>query len=284
VATVAFITSAEQRNLTADDRLVVSPLAERGITVVPAVWTEDVAWDDYDLVVIRSPWDWYRHGRRFEALIEDVGRRALLFNRDAQRWLDKRYLLDLARRGVRGFPTYVVQDRAGLEQALEAFESARIVLKPATAAAAHGTTRLDARDHEAARRALDAILEHDVALLQPYYETVEADGEWSLVFLGGEFSHAVKKRPVRGDFRVQEELGGTVESATAPTEVIDDAKRAVEAARQDFLYARVDGMVVPSLGGFCVTELEVVEPELFLRMDSAAPERFANAIARRLRL
>ena len=284
--TVAFITSAEIGDLTADDRLVVAPLAARGVEVVPAVWTADVAWDTYDLVVIRSPWDWYRDAKRFSALLEDLSRRGNLCNHDAHRWLDKRYLARLGERGVRVPPTDVVRDTGELEAKLARARSSKSVLKPATAAAAHGARRFDSSDLATARAALDAILHQgDVALLQPYFEAIETDGEWSTIFFGREYSHAVKKRPRDGDFRVQEEHGGTNEPAIASREFIDEARRAIEAASQEgFLYARVDGIVIPELGGFAVTELEVVEPELFLRMDAGAPERFAAAIASRLRL
>jgi glutathione synthase/RimK-type ligase-like ATP-grasp enzyme len=285
VPTVAFITSAEIGGLTADDRLVVAPLAARGVKVEAAIWTEPVAWDAYDLVVIRSPWDWYRDAQRFSALIADLSRRVQLCNHDAQRWLDKRYLARLGERGVRVPHAHVVRDAAELEAKLGEISAPRAVLKPATAAAAHGTRRFDTGDRVAARAALDAILaKHDVALLQPYFDAIETDGEWSVIFLGGEFSHAVKKRPARGDFRVQEEHGGTNEPAVASQDIIDEARRALEASGEDFLYARVDGIVIPELGGFSVTELEVVEPELFLRMDPLAPQRFADAIGQRLRL
>ncbi len=285
---VAFITSAEIGDLTADDRLVVAPLEARGVRVVPAVWTADVEWDAYDLVVIRSPWDWYSDAKRFSTLIEELSARGRLCNPDAHRWLDKRYLARLGERGARVPPTHIVRDAAELEAKLAQVHSPLAVIKPATAAAAHGARRFDTNDRNAARSALDAILgQNDVAILQPYFESIETEGEWSIIFFAGEhmeFSHAVKKRPARGDFRVQEEHGGTNVPAVASRDIIDEARRAIEAADAEFLYARVDGIVIPELGGFCVTELEVVEPELFLRMDAGAPERFARAIARRLRL
>jgi hypothetical protein len=285
VPTVAFITSAEIGGLTADDRLVVAPLEARGVEVVPAVWTADVAWDAYDLVVIRSPWDWYRDAKRFSTLIAHLSASGRLCNRDAHRWLDKRYLARLGERGVRVPPTHIVRDAAELEAELARIHSPLAVLKPATAAAAHGARRFDTNDRAAARSALDAILgKNDVAILQPYFEAIETEGEWSTIFFDHEFSHAVKKRPARGDFRVQEEHGGTNVPAVASRDIIDEAQRAIEEADEAFLYARVDGIVIPELGGFCVTELEVVEPELFLRMDAGAPERFARSIARRLRL
>jgi hypothetical protein len=95
MATVAFLTSAEIPRLTADDLLAVPLLAERGVTVEPAVWTDErIDYARFDLVVIRSTWDWYKDHQRFAARLEAISRRARLVNREAWTWLDKRYLLE----------------------------------------------------------------------------------------------------------------------------------------------------------------------------------------------
>jgi glutathione synthase/RimK-type ligase-like ATP-grasp enzyme len=280
MATVAFLTSAEIPRLTADDLLAVPLLAERGVTVEPAVWTDErIDYARFDLVVIRSTWDWYKDHQRFAARLEAISRRARLVNREAWTWLDKRYLLERLR-GARVPPTFVVTSRAQLEAHLGLCPGPLAVIKPATAAAGYRTARFAITDLDVARRALDVILTDDVALLQPYFAEVETDGEWSLLFFDGTFSHAIKKRPRRGEFRIHEEFGGTIERATPSPDILEAASYALDASDQDPLYARVDGIVLPSVGGFCVTELELVEPELFLRMDPEAPKRFADAIAR----
>ena len=279
---VAFLTSAELASLTADDRLAIAPLESRGVRVAPAVWTDaSVDWSAFDLVVVRSTWDWYVESGRFAKFLAALETRVRVENRGARRWLDKRYLARLAEGGVRTVPTDVVATEAELERALAKYDGT-VVLKPATAAGARSTVRFDAGDAARGREGLAAIAPGDVALLQPFVREVEDVGEWSLIFFGGAFSHALAKRPARGDFRVQEEFGGTVEPRTPPADVRAEAERALALAGERFLYARVDGIVSARFGGFCVTELEVVEPELFLRVEPAAPERFASAIAARL--
>ncbi len=279
---VAFLTSAELAGLTADDRLAIAPLESRGVRVAPAVWTDSsVDWSAYDLVVVRSTWDWHAEAGRFAEFLAALEPRVRVENQGARRWLDKRYLARLAERGVRTVPTDVVASASELERELAKYDEA-VVLKPATAAGARLAVRFDAGDAARGREALAAIVRADVALLQPFVREVEDDGEWSLIFFDGAFSHALKKRPARGDFRVQEEFGGNVEPLAPPADVVAEAERAVARAGERFLYARVDGIVSERFGGFCVTELEVVEPELFLRVEPAAPERFATAIAARL--
>jgi glutathione synthase/RimK-type ligase-like ATP-grasp enzyme len=275
---VAFLTSAEIPHLTADDRLAAALLEARGVRVEPLIWSDDaVDPTGFDMVIVRSTWDWYRAPKRFGSRLEAIASRTRLENARAWDWLDKRYLLARLP-GVRIPTTHVIAAASEIEDKLAQCSSKTVVIKPATAAAGYRTARVDARDIAAARAAVDDILRDDVALLQPYFAEIESDGEWSLLFFGGRYSHAIKKRPRRGEFRVHEEHGGTIERTDPPDHVLEDATRALAASKQAPLYARVDGIVIPSLGGFCVTELELVEPELFLRMDPNAPERFAAAI------
>ena len=268
--------------MTADDRLAASALEARGALVSPAVWTDaSVDWDAFDLVVIRSPWDWQEDAARFADLLARLDASGRVENRSAGRWLDKRYLLDLASRGARVVPTHVVPvDALGRMVAECKYE--RAVIKPPLGAGGKRTVRFEATELPGAA-SLAEVQSDGVVLLQPYVEEVVSDGEWSLVFFEGEFSHALKKRAPAGEFRVQEEYGGTVEPATPPADVLADAKRVIAAAGERFLYARVDGIVSNRFGGFCLNELEVVEPELFFRIDPGAPARFAHAVMKRLR-
>jgi glutathione synthase/RimK-type ligase-like ATP-grasp enzyme len=278
VLTIAFLTSEELKDLTDDDRLAIAPLAARGIDVVPAVWTRDPDWFSFDMTIIRSPWDWQDHEARFGALLERFATAPYrVENRSAIRWHDKRYLLDLEERGVRIIPTRVANTREKALEIVAQCNYARAIVKPSLAAGGHRMAKIDE-----ARRTIDFDAGGGAYLVQPFVDEVEAEGEWSLVFFEGVYSHAVRKRAKPGEYRIHIEHGGTVEHVEAPREIIADAERAIAAAGETFLFARVDGIVSPTLGGFALTELEVVEPELFLRADPAAPDRFVEAIAKRL--
>jgi glutathione synthase/RimK-type ligase-like ATP-grasp enzyme len=115
-------------------------------------------------------------------------------------------------------------------------------------------------------------------LVQPFLEAIRTDGEWSLLFYGGDYSHAVLKRPRRGDFRVQQTHGGTSEVSEPSPQVIEQAQRALDAAGQASHYARVDGCVVD--GRFVLMELELIEPDLFLRAHPSAPATLAAVLLR----
>ena len=113
-------------------------------------------------------------------------------------------------------------------------------------------------------------------LVQPFLAEIQTAGEWSLIFLGGEYSHATLKRPRAGDFRVQEQLGGSAEPARATPALIEQARAVVASISGPWIYARVDGLEID--GVFTLMELELIEPSLFLATDPQAPARFAEAI------
>jgi glutathione synthase/RimK-type ligase-like ATP-grasp enzyme len=117
-------------------------------------------------------------------------------------------------------------------------------------------------------------------MVQPFLETLALDGELSLVFLGGEFSHAVLKRAAAGEFRVQSRYGGTVTRVDPPAEWVTQARSILESVPGPWLYARVDGCILDAR--FVLVELEMLEPDLFLNYEPEAPRRFADALLRLL--
>jgi glutathione synthase/RimK-type ligase-like ATP-grasp enzyme len=165
-----------------------------------------------------------------------------------------------------------ILERRGWDQA---------VVKPAVAVGSHGAWRTSRATAEADQPRFAGQFRARDLLVQPFLPEVTSQGEWSLVFLGGEYSHAVLKRPAEGDFRVQEHLGGSSAPAEADRALIDQGLSALAAVGQPLLYARVDG--VERDGQLVLTELEIIEPSLFLSLAPAAGQRFAAAIVRLLR-
>jgi hypothetical protein len=114
-------------------------------------------------------------------------------------------------------------------------------------------------------------------MVQEFLEEVQSQGEWSLIFFSGQFSHAIMKTPKPGDFRSQEEFGGSIKNTRPSDSLIQAACRALAAATGTALYARVDG--VEHRGQFRLMELELIEPALYMNLAEGAVERFAAAIA-----
>jgi glutathione synthase/RimK-type ligase-like ATP-grasp enzyme len=200
------------------------------------------------------------------------------------RWnSNKRYLLQLPPLGVDIVPTQVVQ-AGDLVDAVLAMRGCDVVIKPTVSASAWCTIRGRAGAAELANAiaSLPADLHY---MLQPYVREVADEGEWSLLFFDGEYSHAVLKRPAANDYRVQREFGGRVEFIAPDAATIEAAHDAAVAVKSlgfgDGAYARIDG--VRSGGAFLIMEVEMIEPFLFLKGTPGASERFAAAILRRLR-
>ena len=287
---IALATYASLPALADDEQPLIECLAALDVRACAEVWDDpSVAWREYDGVIVRSCWDYHvRHDDFFRWVDRVAGAGVPIWNPPATlRWNSRKtYLHDLTIGGVRTVPTlWLLPDdprakRASPATILTDAGWERAVVKPIISASAHETwsvTLDEVRDDAATWDArLRALIARPGVMVQPFIREVESDGEWSLVFFGGVFSHAVRKYAALGDFRVTREWGGWHEHLTPSPNVIRQAEYALRAAPGESLYARVDGVLVD--GDLVVTELELLEPSLFLDAHPEAPARFARAI------
>ena len=265
-----------------DDDLAIAPLAKRGWTVDTLPWDRaGVDWRSYDLVVLRSTWDYQHHAERFLATLATIeaGGTRLENSLAIVRWnMQKTYLHDLDVQGVPVVPT-VWRDRLGAGELVPLFESLQTdqaVIKPVMSGNAQGAWRLDRRRARLHAAEIEAFYAHRALMLQPFERGILAEGEFSLIYFNGALSHSILKVPKRGDFRVQEEHGADILAVTAEPALRAAGEAAMKAIGQRLLYARAD--LVRHGDEFRVMELELVEPAIYLRMDPGAPDRFADAI------
>lgn len=282
---VALVTCAALPGLYEDDHLLVAALDARGIENVPVVWSDErVAWDDFAALVIRSPWDYFERPAEFRRWL-DARRTSgvtMCNTADIVAWnFDKRYLQELAARGVPVVDTIWIARGEPADVAARARARGwdEVVVKPAISGGAYRTHRFRVEDAAAYATQIDETLADRDVLVQPFLPEI-ADGELSLLFFDGEFSHAVCKRPRAGEYRVQFQYGGTNERIDVSDALVAQARACVRAAPSLPTYARVDGLVKD--GRFLLMELEVFEPVMFLSRHPDAPARFARAIERRL--
>lgn len=285
---IAFLTLHDPTGFVIDDELAIAPLAERGYAVETIPWDRpDVNWSDYEIAVIRSTWDYQRHAEQFLATLADIERRTRLENPlDIVRWnMRKTYVRDLEASAVPVLPT-LWRDRlhaGGLEDAFDELGHDEAVIKPVMSGNAEGAYRLDRERIAAHGDAIERYFADRPLMLQPFQQAILTEGEYSLFYLNGEYSHCVQKVPKPGDYRVQEEHGGDIRAVPGPDdELLGAGAAAMAAIGVPLLYARAD-FVRCDDSVFRVMELELVEPALYLRMDPGAPTRFANAIVERLR-
>jgi glutathione synthase/RimK-type ligase-like ATP-grasp enzyme len=285
-ARIALATYDGAPDLAPDDQTILPELGAEGIDGEPVVWSNDsVAWDSFDAVLIRSCWDYHLHIAEFRdwlARLEASGVR-VWNDPTIVRWnADKRYLIDLAARGVATIPTTAVLAGSGrkVQEIVTANGWAAFVVKPAVSASGYETHLFNGPLDDADRATIARVASVRDVLVQPFVEEVRRDGELSFTFIDGEYSHAALKRATPGEFRVQTEYGGSVEPTDPPNSLVDEAACALDGFPEVPLYARVDGVVRD--GSFLLMELELIEPNLFLASAPGGARRLARAVAARL--
>jgi hypothetical protein len=278
---ICFLSMDDLAGYVSDDELALPHLAGHGIRTDTLSWRQTkIDWGEFDAVIIRTPWDYQKHPREFLAVLENIERRTTLHNPlDIVRWnLDKTYLRDLAEKGVAAVPTLwgEIYDAASFSRWLDVLDTEEVIVKPTVSATAAYTYRL--REFDAP---LVSVFSEREFLVQPFMASVLDEGEYSLFYFNGEFSHAIVKRPKPEDFRVQEEHGGIITEIEADDELRAAAANVLAQTGENLLYARVD-LIRDEDGEFVLMELELIEPSLYLRMNADAPARFAAAIENRL--
>ena len=273
-----------------DDAPLLDAFNAAGAVAKLVEWDDrSTNWADFDAVVIRTTWDYMDRLDEFLAWADHVHAVSRLLNPPAilRANLDKTYLRDLEHHGAPIVPTrWLDPDEAGdLEAALRDTGWTDIILKPTVGAGASGLKRLDldtqlddALDH--ARE----LLQRGVAMAQPWLPSILDRGELSIVLVEGELSHAVRKVPSGGDFRVQIEFGGqyTLQQPTQrETEIAKLAHDRIAGDHAPLLYCRAD-IVEPQPGEPALIEFEAVEPELFFPMAPDAARLVAQRTLARL--
>ena len=280
--TCAFLTTDTLDAFVAYDHLTVAPLARLGWTVEMVPWRAEADWDAYDVVVVRSPWDYQDDPDAFLDVLAAIDASAARLENPlaVMRWnLRKTYLRDLEAAGVPIVPTRWAEGLAAdaLGAAFDAWGSAEVVAKPVVSANADGTFRL-APDAEAWGAAMSALADR-ACMIQPFVPSVVAEGEWSVFAFGGAVSHAILKTPAAGDFRVQEEHGGVIRGVEPGADLLALTEAALAAVPHPtpLLYARVDAVGLTD-GTLAIIELELIEPSLYFPFADGSAERFAAAL------
>lgn len=281
---LALVVSDVQPQPHEDDAGLIAALHAHGIEVQPRIWSDAaVDWAAHDALLVRSTWDYFERYteflgwyQRIEALRCPIANPLPLLVWNS----DKRYLLELAAQGVAIIPTVHARG-SELDAALAPLQG-EVVVKPSVSGGAWNTVR-GRIGSEAFAQALAALPRELDYLIQPFVPQVVEEGEWSLLFFGGVYSHAVLKKPARDDYRVQTYFGGSADVTEPPAHVSASARRALDAVAalgyRDQAYVRVDGVVVGD--EFRIMELEFIEPFLHLAAHPPAARLFAAQLAQR---
>jgi len=276
---VVFATCRAMPLLQPDDVPIAAALEARGCTVTPAAWNGPFEpFERADLVVVRSTWDYFEEAEAFVAWLQRLeGVSGVVCNAPSlMLWnSNKTYLLDLAKRGAPLPPTRLSQPNvAALVAAMHELNLHEAIVKPVVGAGASGLTIMRRDDRASIERAA-AALKHP-GLVQPLIPEIRTLGETSCTFFGGEFSHAVVKRPKAGSILVQAEHGGRTERVTLIAEQLAVSRSMLELLPEPAVFARVD--MVFGATATMLMEIEVIEPELFVLHDESAADRLADLL------
>jgi hypothetical protein len=278
---VALVTCEEFPQLYEDEHGLLAAFAAAGADAQAVVWSDArMAWRSFDLVVVRSTWDYFERFAEFTAWLDRIEEEGVRLCNPVGlvRWnMDKHYLKELEAGGVAIVPTRFVDagDRVDLAELLRAEGWERAILKPALSGGAYRTHKLTLAEAAGLQGELEAIAAAGGALVQPFVQEIVDEGEWSLVFFGGELSHAALKTPKGGDFRVQPKFGGSVVGVTPPAAMLAAATAIVRGLPAAPTYVRIDG--VRRGEQLLLMEVEAIEPYLYL--PAAPPEAVARYVA-----
>jgi len=273
-------------NVLREDHLLGTALARLGISSVRVAWScPDQDWSDFRCAVFRTTWDYFDRLEEFSTWLSRVPSQTCLCNAPSLIWwnLDKHYLADLEARGIPVVRSRFVERGTSvrLTELIQETGWCQAVIKPCVSGAARHTYRVSPANAEELTPVVERLLATQSLLFQPFEQAVVTQGEDSLMAFNGRFSHAVRKVAKAGDFRVQDDHGGTVHPFHPTRAQIELAEAAVAACQPLPTYGRVD-LVQDHEGRPAVMELELIEPELWLRLHPPAATALAEAIAQGL--
>jgi glutathione synthase/RimK-type ligase-like ATP-grasp enzyme len=270
------------QNVLLEDRLIAEARKTKGLRVYRTSWDNPTFdWATTEVAVVRTTWDYFNRPKEFAAWLSKVSHLTRLVNPiETLRWnMDKHYLQDLANRGVNIVPTTFIEigETQTLQQLVAETGWTKVIIKPAISGAARHTYKMTVEQVPAHEAIFKQLIAEEAMLLQPFMDTVETYGEVSHMVFGGKYSHSVLKRAKAGDFRVQDDHGGTVYAYEASEADIQYAEMATAKCSPVPVYARVDVMWDAN-DELALVELELIEPELWMRKCPQSAQLFADAI------
>jgi len=280
---IAFATCSTYPGLAKDDTALAAALSAAGYHVTPAAWDDPaIDWSRYDAVIIRSTWNYHLQPAAFLAWLRQLESHRLHIANpvDILEWnMDKKYLKDLENIDIPLPPTLFLEkdDNADLDAIFQDTGWQKAVIKPCISATAYNTWITQPHTAIPDTTTLTRLLDTGSYMIQEYMEEIATDGEYSLIFFGQQYSHAVKKSAKEGDFRVQEQYGGHSLPTRPDPSIIRQATAILDKTipfdtSPRLLYARVDGVM--HKGIFTLMELELVEPSLFFNDNPLAIQQF----------
>ena len=265
-----------------EDQLVVDALKNEGLKVKRLSWDDaNFDWSTTHYILFRSTWDYFDRFPEFSKWLNTVSKQTKLLNSEAIiRWnIDKHYLLDLKKAGVHIAETQFIEkgSQTSLEELHTKFNWSQTVLKPCISGAARHTYKLNSENIHEHETVFKELIANEAFMLQPFQHKIVSEGEISMMVFNGKFTHAILKKAKAGDFRVQDDFGGSVHDYNPTKEEIEFAENTIKVCFEMPIYARVD-IFTDNNNKIALAELELIEPELWFRHNHDSATILAKAI------
>ena len=269
-------------NVLKEDGLLIEALNNLGLKTIKKDWNDSkFNWNSTKTAVFRSTWDYFDKFSIFQNWLSQVQNKCALINSYEQiKWnLDKHYLQDLKNWGLPVPKSVFINKMSGtkLKDIATNMEWNHIVVKPTISGAAKNTFQLKDQEIENFQTKWIHLTNKEDFIVQEFQKNIIKSGEVAVMLFGGKYSHAVLKKAKKGDFRVQDDFGGTVETITPSKEIIDLAEKAIKKLKPTPLYCRVD-VIINNQNKAVIIELELIEPELWFRFKITAADKLAMYI------
>ena len=270
------------RNILLDDEILTAALNAVGLKVIRKNWADpDFDWASAEFAFFRTTWNYFNHFDKFQNWLNITSGQTKFVNTiNTIRWnMDKHYLADLKNNNIHVVETYFIEknDPRTLTEISGQFKTEFLILKPAVSGAARQTYKLSSDTILQHEEIYKSLIANESMLLQPFQQNIIEQGEVAMMVIGGKFTHAVLKKAKQGDFRVQDDFGGTLHAYQPSLEEIEFAESAVRACDPQPVYGRVD-IIRDNQDKLAIMELELIEPELWLRRNPSAADLLASEI------
>ncbi|SNR15372.1 ATP-grasp domain-containing protein [Tenacibaculum jejuense] len=270
------------KNVLLEDDLVQKALEKEGLKVTRLSWDNpDFNWSNTKYVLFRTTWDYFDRFTEFSAWLKTIRQQTKLINSEAIiRWnLDKHYLLDLQKKGIHICESYFIEkgESNSLQEIAAKHNLENFVIKPCISGAGRHTYKITSETIAEYENTFQKLIAEEAFIVQPFQKNIVEKGEISLIIINGKFTHAVLKIAKPGDFRVQDDFGGTVHDYKPTSQEIAFAEKAVLACNELPVYARVD-IFTDNDNKLAIAELELIEPELWFRNHPEAAIQLSQTI------
>tara|TARA_R110002072_G_scaffold149250_9_gene297077 strand:+ start:2323 stop:3237 length:915 start_codon:yes stop_codon:yes gene_type:complete len=274
------------KNVYLEDNLLKDAIQKLNLQVVRKSWDDsNFDWSTTRFAIFRTTWDYFDRFEEFSSWLNKVSQQTILLNSENLiRWnIDKHYLLNLKYKGVHICESYFIEkgDTITLYNLSKKHSLDTFVIKPCISGAARHTYKISQENITAHEELFSELIANEAMIIQPFQKNIVKKGEISMMVVDGKFTHAVLKIAKPGDFRVQDDFGGTVSDYTPTQEEITYAENAVKSCPEMPIYARVD-VFLDNENKLALTELELIEPELWFRNHPKAAHKLAKAIKERI--